>query len=111
MVLDEPTAHLSADDERAVVAAVRALADAGAAVVVIAHRPAMLAAADDVVSVHTLALDRPTEDAETDAVHPERTRVDGRPGSAELAEPTRGSAPTRVLEGDEARAGTTGRPA
>lgn len=51
VVLDEPTAHLAPADEAQVVAAVRAVADAGAAVVVIAHRPTMLAAADTVVTV------------------------------------------------------------
>lgn len=53
VVLDEPTAHLAAADEAAVVAAVRAVARAGAAVVVVAHRPTMLAAADVVVTVRS----------------------------------------------------------
>ena len=51
VVLDEPTAHLSARDEAEVIAAMRAVAEAGAAVVVVAHRPATLAAADVVVTV------------------------------------------------------------
>ncbi len=54
VVLDEPTAHLAASDEAAVVSAVRAVARAGAAVVVIAHRPAMLEAADHVVTVRSM---------------------------------------------------------
>uniref|UniRef100_UPI003D7DA693 ATP-binding cassette domain-containing protein n=1 Tax=Kineococcus sp. SYSU DK005 TaxID=3383126 RepID=UPI003D7DA693 len=49
LVLDEPTAHLDAAAEAAVVAALRELARAGCAVLVVAHRPALLAAADRVV--------------------------------------------------------------
>lgn len=59
VVLDEPTAHLSTADEAGIVAAVRALATAGAAVVVIAHRPAVLAAADTVVTVARESADSP----------------------------------------------------
>jgi ATP-binding cassette subfamily C protein CydD len=51
VVLDEPTAHLDARSEERLVAAVRAIAASGRAVVVVAHRPALLAAADDVVAV------------------------------------------------------------
>ena len=51
VVLDEPTAHLAPSDEAQIVAAMRALAERGAAVVVIAHRPATIAAADQVVRV------------------------------------------------------------
>ncbi|TGO04307.1 thiol reductant ABC exporter subunit CydD [Serinibacter arcticus] len=60
VVLDEPTAHLAARDEAAVVDAVRAVARAGAAVVVIAHRPTMLAAADRVVTVRSTPAPEPT---------------------------------------------------
>lgn len=52
VVLDEPTAHLDADTERTVHDAVRDLRDAGRAVVLVAHRPALVALADDVVTVH-----------------------------------------------------------
>lgn len=51
VVLDEPTAHLAPQDEAGVIAAMQAVARSGAAVVVIAHRPATLAAADVVVQV------------------------------------------------------------
>lgn len=51
VVLDEPSAHLDALSEDAVVRAIRALRDAGRTVVVIAHRAAVLAAADQVVEV------------------------------------------------------------
>lgn len=51
VVLDEPTAHLDAATEAGIVAGIRALRTAGRTVVVIAHRPAVLAAADVVVQV------------------------------------------------------------
>ena len=49
VLLDEPTAHLDPDAEARVLALLRAAADRGAAVLVVAHRPAALAAADRVV--------------------------------------------------------------
>ncbi len=51
VVLDEPSAHLDALSEDAVVSAMRALRGAGRTVVVIAHRAAVLAAADQVIEV------------------------------------------------------------
>ncbi|WP_063053664.1 thiol reductant ABC exporter subunit CydD [Nocardia arthritidis] len=51
LLLDEPTAHLDAAAEATVLAALRVRARAGATVVVIGHRPAVLAAADHVVQV------------------------------------------------------------
>jgi ATP-binding cassette subfamily C protein CydD len=51
VVLDEPTAHLDARSEEQLVATVRAIAAAGRAVVVVAHRRAVLDAADEVVTV------------------------------------------------------------
>ncbi|MEO6821497.1 MAG: ATP-binding cassette domain-containing protein, partial [Candidatus Nanopelagicales bacterium] len=49
VLLDEPTAALDAATEAEVVRTVRLLADRGAAVLVVAHRPALAAAADEVV--------------------------------------------------------------
>ncbi|WP_260709515.1 thiol reductant ABC exporter subunit CydD [Dactylosporangium aurantiacum] len=49
VLLDEPTAHLDAAAERLVIAELRALAERGSAVLVVAHRPAVLAAADRTV--------------------------------------------------------------
>jgi ATP-binding cassette subfamily C protein CydD len=57
VVLDEPTAHLDAAGEQVVLATVRALAAAGRTVVVVAHRPSLVALADDVVTVHAAATD------------------------------------------------------
>ncbi len=71
LVLDEPTAHLDAAAERAVVATLRQLAAQGCAVLVLAHRPALLAAADRVVP-----LTRPLADpspAETSVSAPSGT--------------------------------------
>ena len=53
VVLDEPTAHLDAASEAHVLEAVRALMEAGRTVLVIAHRPALLALAQDVITVHS----------------------------------------------------------
>ncbi|WP_159929981.1 MULTISPECIES: ABC transporter ATP-binding protein/permease [Nocardia] len=51
LLLDEPTAHLDAVAEATVLAALQGRARAGATVVVIGHRPTLLAAADHVVRV------------------------------------------------------------
>ncbi|MBF6171700.1 ABC transporter ATP-binding protein/permease [Nocardia blacklockiae] len=51
LLLDEPTAHLDDAAEATVLAALTARARAGATVVVVAHRPTVLAAADEVVEV------------------------------------------------------------
>lgn len=51
VILDEPTAHLDARSEEALVATARALRDEGRAVLVVAHRPALVAACDRAVEV------------------------------------------------------------
>ncbi|GAB1691632.1 thiol reductant ABC exporter subunit CydC [Krasilnikovia sp. M28-CT-15] len=53
LLLDEPTAHLDPAAERLVVAELRAAARRGCAVLAVAHRPALLAAADRTVTIHT----------------------------------------------------------
>ncbi|MFC9440379.1 thiol reductant ABC exporter subunit CydD [Nocardia sp. NPDC057030] len=55
LLLDEPTAHLDADSEAAVLAALRQRARDGATVIVIGHRPTVLAAGDHVVPVRAAA--------------------------------------------------------
>ncbi|WP_405167456.1 ABC transporter ATP-binding protein/permease [Nocardia sp. NBC_01499] len=57
LLLDEPTAHLDPDSEAAVLAALRQRARDGATVVVIGHRPTVLAAGDHVVQVRAAADD------------------------------------------------------
>lgn len=56
VVLDEPTAHLDAAGERVVLATVRALAAAGRTVLLVAHRPSLVALADAVVTVQAAPL-------------------------------------------------------
>ncbi len=51
VVLDEPTAHLDADGEAVVLAAVDRLRSAGRTVLLVAHRPSLLRVADTVVHV------------------------------------------------------------
>ncbi|MFE3546021.1 thiol reductant ABC exporter subunit CydD [Nocardia sp. NPDC059177] len=51
LLLDEPTAHLDHAAEQRVLATLRALAADGATVVIVGHRPTVLAAADVVVRV------------------------------------------------------------
>lgn len=52
VVLDEPTAHLDAAGEQVVLATVAALRAAGRTVLLVAHRPSLVAGADQVVTVH-----------------------------------------------------------
>jgi thiol reductant ABC exporter CydD subunit len=74
VVLDEPTAGLDAATETVVAAAIRDLADRGAIVLVVSHRPAVLAAADEVVEVQAPdPVDEPTDEtveASAEAVEP-----------------------------------------
>lgn len=53
LVLDEPTAHLDALSEEQVVNALRHLRDSGTTLLVIAHRQAVVDAADCVLEVHS----------------------------------------------------------
>ena len=55
VILDEPTAHLDAVSEETVVRAIDAMRDAGRTVIVIAHRAAMMEAADAVIDVRSAA--------------------------------------------------------
>lgn len=53
VILDEPTAHLDAAGEAVVLDTVRALREAGRTVLLVAHRPSLVACADTVVEVHS----------------------------------------------------------
>lgn len=67
LLLDEPTAGLDPGSEAAVVEAVRRMADDGAIVIVVAHRPALVAIADSVVRIsgdHPVTHSRPLLAAE-----------------------------------------------
>ncbi|MEJ2578379.1 MAG: ATP-binding cassette domain-containing protein, partial [Kineosporiaceae bacterium] len=59
VVLDEPTAHLDPATEQVVYAAIERLREEGRTVVLVAHRPSLLALADRVVEVQ----DGPLPDA------------------------------------------------
>ncbi|GAB0101859.1 thiol reductant ABC exporter subunit CydD [Nocardia sp. JMUB6875] len=74
LLLDEPTAHLDDDSEATVLAALTARARAGATVVVVAHRPSVLAIADHIVEVRST----------TTASEPETGPGDPVPAAAEL---------------------------
>lgn len=63
VVLDEPTAHLDALSEQQVLDAVAAMRAAGRAVLVVAHRAALVELADDVVEVRSRALPARSEAA------------------------------------------------
>ncbi|PWI12421.1 ABC transporter [Streptomyces sp. NWU339] len=100
LLLDEPTAALDGATEAEVVAAVRRLA-AGRTVLLVAHRPALLAVADRVVRV--------TEPAPGDRARPgpaDHVGVDREPL---LTERTPGAAPASAE--DSARSGPEGVPA
>jgi thiol reductant ABC exporter CydD subunit len=56
VLLDEPTAGLDDATESDVVATVRRLAEAGSAVLVVAHRPSLVAGADEVVALSPVAV-------------------------------------------------------
>ena len=53
VILDEPTAHLDAVSEEIVLKAMEALRKKGRTVIAIAHRQALIEAADQVISVHS----------------------------------------------------------
>lgn len=53
VILDEPTAHLDAVSEEIVLKAMEALRKKGRTVIAIAHRQALIDAADQVISVHS----------------------------------------------------------
>jgi ATP-binding cassette, subfamily C, bacterial CydD len=55
VILDEPTAHLDARGEQAVLDTVRAWRDAGRTVLVVAHRASLLRLADQVIDVRSAA--------------------------------------------------------
>ncbi len=54
VILDEPSSALDADAEAGLLAGLRRLADMGRVVIVVSHRPAVLAAADHVIELEKL---------------------------------------------------------
>lgn len=65
LLLDEPTAGLDAEREATVIAALRRYAAAGGAVVAVSHRPALVAAADEVVDLGVPAVSEALPGTET----------------------------------------------
>ena len=63
VVLDEPTAHLDETSEDAVVRTIRALRDEGRAVLVVAHRTAVVEACDRAVEVRSSPVPHPAPTA------------------------------------------------
>jgi ATP-binding cassette, subfamily C, bacterial CydD len=70
VVLDEPTAHLDADAEAVVLRAVERLRAEGRTVLLVAHRPALLAVADEVVHVRHAVAEAAPPGADREAVAP-----------------------------------------
>ena len=68
VVMDEPTAHLDAASEAHVLDAVRALHTSGRTVVVIAHRPALMALAEQTIAVTS----QPVPPAPSAGITPDR---------------------------------------
>ena len=64
VVLDEPTAHLDTAGERVVLATVEAMRAAGRTVLLVAHRPSLVATADTVVTVTSAPADTMVTTAE-----------------------------------------------
>ncbi|WP_084535770.1 thiol reductant ABC exporter subunit CydD [Nocardia yamanashiensis] len=62
LLLDEPTAHLDDACEATVLAALVARARAGATVVLVGHRPSVLAVADHIVEVHAATAAEPEDE-------------------------------------------------
>ncbi|WP_434592285.1 thiol reductant ABC exporter subunit CydD [Streptomyces sp. A5-4] len=97
LLLDEPTANLDGETEAGIVDAVRRLA-AGRTVVLVVHRPALLAVADRVVE-----LSRPVADSGATVPLQARQRVDGtargtvEDAVAPVAEPPNGVVGVGVL--------------
>ena len=86
LLLDEPTAHLDAEAERLVVARLREVADAGCAVLVVAHRPGLLAAADRIIDVTPPAPSGPAPCDSDAALAPGPAPVAGLPDATETTD-------------------------
>ncbi|GID31403.1 thiol reductant ABC exporter subunit CydC [Paractinoplanes brasiliensis] len=106
LLLDEPTAHLDAATESIVIGRLRAAARAGAAVLVVAHRPALLAAADRVVSLATPA---PSTSSGANSAGPTESAVPSSAGSLLGIQPGGGPSASADANGnDSPRHRTTG---
>jgi ATP-binding cassette subfamily C protein CydCD len=91
ILLDEPTAHLDTDTERVIGETLTALSRT-AAVIVVAHRPALVELAD-----HVVELDAPARSVPASAPGPVPARMGSRRPVADLEEVTAG--PVRLWRG------------
>lgn len=91
LLLDEPTAALDGETEAEVVEAVRRLA-AGRTVLLVVHRPALLAVADRIVRLAETAAPRPAETAPRTAPAPQEAAAPAGPGPEPFEEPAGASA-------------------
>ncbi|MET9102847.1 thiol reductant ABC exporter subunit CydD [Streptomyces antibioticus] len=91
LLLDEPTAALDGETEAEVVEAVRRLA-AGRTVLLVVHRPALLAVADRVVRLAETAAPRPAETAPRTVPAPQDAAAPVGPGPEPFKEPAGASA-------------------
>ncbi|SCD42300.1 ATP-binding cassette, subfamily C, CydCD [Streptomyces sp. BpilaLS-43] len=112
LLLDEPTASLDGETEAGIVDAVRRLS-AGRTVLLVVHRPALLAVADRVVTLEPRATGRPEPDAGTAGAAREARSGPG-PESVAVQEPAplertesrgRGSVFARIREAARAERG------
>ncbi|WP_084599713.1 thiol reductant ABC exporter subunit CydC [Actinoplanes subtropicus] len=92
LLLDEPTAHLDAETERLVITRLRETAAGGSAVLVVAHRSALLAAADRTVDVVAPRQSGPASTADPVAPQP--------PGPAPTADPVAPQPPAPASTAD-----------
>ncbi|MEU4164978.1 thiol reductant ABC exporter subunit CydC [Actinoplanes sp. NPDC026670] len=87
LLLDEPTAHLDSTAEQLVISRLHDLVAQGCAVLVVAHRPALLAAADRIVTLHPPA----------GTVLSRATPAAGHPGPRELSSRSAHPTPEKAL--------------
>lgn len=112
LLLDEPTASLDGETEAGIVEAVRRLA-AGRTVLLVVHRPALLAVADRVVTLTAPAPGAPAPEASVAVPRPANAPDDTRPPAEPVHEPEtlrattdrRGHVLTRVREAAGAQRG------
>ncbi|MFG1994834.1 thiol reductant ABC exporter subunit CydC [Actinoplanes sp. NPDC048988] len=116
LLLDEPTAHLDTTTEQLVIEQLRTAAHRGSAVLVVAHRPALLAAADRITTVTPPVTDSP---ALTESSRPPQSGANGspEPGADGAPQSGAGDSPRSPLSGSPgagadgaARVGADGAP-
>ncbi|MFF0452069.1 thiol reductant ABC exporter subunit CydD [Nocardia africana] len=108
LLFDEPTAHLDERSEDTVLAALTERARAGATVVVVAHRPSVLAIADHIIEVHARLESNPAEHAAAQWESADRDRRES--GGPEHVSPVAADRAGELRRGDGNASGTPGAP-